>query len=275
MEPVNPPPPLFKKANGSMTTPEPLEICSLTNPPIVEVVGGVVFNSIPDLDTLSLGVYWDSRKADYPKRQVLPALADEMVFTVGSGFPTRAFLTSADDQFVLQLQHDRMFFNWRSMGSIYPRFSAQHGAGGMLERILKEYSQFSEFISSRFGVHPVPSRIELTKIDFLRQFQHWKDLEDLAELVPVTGTFKEIQRSEGREFNLQFTERATDGATIVGVASQADQTNTHSVRIESRRVASCGSNIEDAFNKANGILNSTFFRLIPNAKARFGSEVSA
>jgi hypothetical protein len=47
----------------------------LERPPIVEVVCGLVFDPLP-LDGMLLGVYWDERKDDFPKRSLQPPLVD-------------------------------------------------------------------------------------------------------------------------------------------------------------------------------------------------------
>jgi uncharacterized protein (TIGR04255 family) len=241
----------------------------LLKPPIAEVVCGVVFDSFDDLDALLLGVYWNSRAGEFPKRSLQPALVDEVGFAIGA-FPMRAFLATLDDQFVLQLQHDRFFMNWRSTGSAYPRFSEQHGSGGLLVRALREFQNFATFLESRCEKSPSVQRVELTKIDILRRGEHWSDLDDLVRLVPVTGVFREIQRSESREVNLRFVERGPEGVAIVHVATLMDADVPNALRIEARCIATATSDLSTAFTKANTVLNEAFFKLIPEAHARFG-----
>ncbi len=241
----------------------------LLKPPIEEVVCGVVFDSFAELDALLLGVYWDSRAVDFPKRSLQPALMDDIGFAMGA-FPMRAFLATPDDQFVIQLQHDRFFMNWRSTGGAYPRFSEKHGQGGLLLRALGEFEKFASFLDSRCKRRPSIRRIELTKIDVLRRGEQWRDLDDLVQLVPVTGVFREIQHSESREVNLRFVERGPEGVAIVHVATLMDGEVPNALRIEGRCIVTATSELPAAFTRANTVLNDAFFKLIPEAQARFG-----
>ncbi|MFO0677070.1 MAG: TIGR04255 family protein [Polyangiaceae bacterium] len=243
----------------------------LRRPPIVEVVCGVVFEPVLDLDALMLGVYWDRRRDDFPKRQLHPALSDEAGFAIGI-MPMRAFLISGDDQFILQLQHDRFFMNWRASGQDYPRFSEQHGEGGLLTRMEGELEKFRSFVREKCGSELVPRRIELSKIDLLEKGRHWKDVADLASLLPVTGAFQEVQRTEDRDVNLRFVDRGPDGTVIVHVASLNSTDGAQALRVDARFVADPTPSVRDAFHRGNQILNDAFFKLIPDAAKRFGMK---
>jgi uncharacterized protein (TIGR04255 family) len=243
----------------------------LGRPPIAEVVCGIVFDSFAELDALLLGVYWDSRVADFPKRSLQPALMDEIGFAIGA-FPMRAFLSTQDDQFALQLQHDRFFMNWRSTGAEYPRFSEKHGPNGLLVRALKEYETFVSFLETRFKRTPSVKRVELAKIDLLRRGEHWRDLDDLVKLVPVTGVFRELQRAESREVNLRFVERGDEGVATVHVATMTEGETPIALRIEGRCIVPPVPDLQAAFTGANTVLNDAFFKLIPEATARFGKK---
>lgn len=244
---------------------------ALARPPLVEVVCGVVFDSFPELDALVLGVYWNSRKEEYPGHSLQVALADDLSIENGV-FPARAVVVSADGQFILQLQHDRFFMNWRATGGEYPRFSENHAPRGLLVRAMEEYERFCVFITDRFGRRPVARRIELTKIDLLRRGEHWRDLDDLATMIPMTSVFSKIQQSDNRDVNLRFVERANSGAVVVHIATMMDGDTPSSVRIEARRLANPEADISAAFHSANTVLNEVFFSLIPAARDYFGEK---
>ena len=243
----------------------------LRRPPIVEVVCGVTFDSVPGLDALMLGIYWDLRKDDFPKRQLHPAISDELGFAIGA-MPMRAFIISADDQFILQLQHDRFFMNWRSAGKGYPRFSERHGPGGLLSLMEKELKRFQDFVRERCGQGIVPKRVELNKIDLLERGHHWDTVEDLAKLLPVTGVFQEVQRTDTRDVNLRFVDRGPDGVVFMHIATLTDGENPKAIRIDSRFVTDPTPTVRAAFERGNEILNDAFFKLIPGAKQRFGAK---
>jgi uncharacterized protein (TIGR04255 family) len=245
------------------------EFPELAQPPIVEVVCGIVFDAVPELDALMLGVYWDERKQEFPRRQLQPALTDEPRFALGT-LPMRAFLASGDDQFVLQLQYDRFFMNWRASGEAYPRFSERHGSRGLLVRMQDEWVKFQDFVQRRCARELIPRRIELSKIDLLQKGRHWKDVEELSRVLPVTGVFQGIQRAETRDVNLQFVEKAADGIAIVNVATVGDSEGGEAVRVDARFVTDPVPSIAAAFERGDEVLNQAFFKLIPEAKQRFG-----
>lgn len=224
---------------------------------------GVVFDGIADLDALVLGIYWASRRTHFPKRSLQPALGDTPSVPIGM-FPMRALLKSSDDQFVVQLQHDRFFMNWRSVGAEYPRLSDRHGPGGLLVRALDEYRQYEDFVESQTGAKPTPIRIELTKVNMLRRGEHWVDLDDLAQLLPVTGVFKSIHRSESREVNLHFVERSSTDAVFVHIATMIERNVPAVVRLELRAAAPATDDLKTAFLKSNRTLDEAFFSLIPS-----------
>lgn len=243
----------------------------LEQAPISEVVCGIVFESVAGLDPLLLGTYWDRRKDDFPNRQLHPALMDENSIIFGA-VPVRALLTSADDVFVLQLQHDRFFMNWRARGGSYPRFSERHGTDGLLARTEAEFETYRAFIRDRCGVDVSPSRIELSKIDMLERGRHWESPDDLAKLLPVTGVFNEIQRADEREVNLRFVERGSHGTVMIQITTLSDGKVPRAVRIDARCMAAPEPSLHEAFVRSNAILNDAFFKLIPDAAVRFRDE---
>jgi len=218
-----------------------------------------------DLDGMLLGIYWDERKDEYPERSLQPAFSDEAGFILGSP-PLRSVLVSADKVRVLQIQHDRFFMNWRSLGGPYPRFSNRGGGGGLLERALGEFEKLATFTSKRFGRRPTLIRVELAKIDIIQRRElHWTDVDDLAKVMPITGTFSD-HHTGNREFILRFVEHETPRALVISVNSVSDQPggDITAVRVETRAVHPLepGQAAEAAFVEANHAVNRAFFRLI-------------
>lgn len=242
---------------------------ALQRPPIVEVVCGVIFEPVSELDPLVLGVYWNSRKRDFPKGSLQPAFVDSPSIAFGA-FPMRVNLASEDGQFLLQLQHDRFYMNWRAVGDEYPRFSDKHGAQGLRARALEEYDRFTRFIEDQFRKRPDPRKVELTKVDLLKRGEHWADLDELEQVVPVTGTFSRIQRSKERELNLRFVERAENGTAVAELTTLKEDGAPKALRIESRRTIEPVSDLGAGFDCANVIVNDIFFGLVKDAARLFG-----
>ena len=254
--------------------PEP----TFSHPPIVEVVCGVVFDATP-LNVLHWGVYWDSRREAFPKTTLQPAIIEGVGFSLGAP-PMRAWLESSDSSIVLQLQHDRFYFNWRAVGdapdrSAYPRFRDRPERSGLRTRAVKEYRELQAFCAKRFDVPLNVRRVELSKIDVLVRGKDWSDMADLIDVVPITGTFEKIHRSDEREVSLRFVEHIDGQTVIVHISTVGSPTS--GIRIESRALAPVDGDgaLENAFDEANRVLNKIFFTLVPaSAHHRFQREVA-
>jgi uncharacterized protein (TIGR04255 family) len=250
---------------------------ALERPPVVEVVCGIVFEPLP-LDGIVLGVYWDQRQADFPERHLQPAFADGPEFILGNP-PLRAVMTSPDNVRVLQIQHDRFYMNWRAVGEAYPRFSTRGGRPGLLSQALTEFGRLEDFCVKRGFPTPKPARIELTKIDVIESQKHWEGIDDLARVVPITGTFRHVDHAKGREFGLRFVEHDDGGTLIVAVNSVVEQPGgeVRAARIETRAIMPLpeGARLEAMFTKANAVVNRAFFKLLNRDELRrFGVQES-
>jgi uncharacterized protein (TIGR04255 family) len=107
------------------------------NPPVSEVALGVQFPAV--LNPVHLGFYYQRVKAEFPKAQVQPPIASAFEtfapspIVFGMPVPTmglqpRMWFLSEDENSLIQLQSDRLLFNWRGgvQGSPYPHFDAVH-----------------------------------------------------------------------------------------------------------------------------------------------------
>ena len=94
-------------------------------------------------------------------------------------------------------------------------------------------------------------------------------------LLPITGAFTTIRRSNRIQFSLKEREEMPAGTLTVQISSTTDKCgDMDTVRIESRASLplSPGRQPDDAFALANDILNQAFFALIPLAEQRFGRK---
>ena len=254
------------------TLPEPFPV--LEKPPIVEVVCGVQFDTV-DLDPLVLGVYWDRRRSEFPQRSLQPAVTEGASFVLGN-LPLRSVFVAADQVHVLQIQHDRFFMNWRAVGKAYPRFSNRGGGGGLMQHALDEFSKLSAFCEERFGHAILPKRVELSKIDVIEKGKHWRDLEHLRAVMPITGTFAGVQQGGNRQLALRFVETEGDRNLTVSVNSASSDRggDLTSIRVETRIVTPVSAaGLETAFVEANDAVNRAFFTLIGiEGRAVFGAD---
>lgn len=246
---------------------------SLARPPIVEVVAGLLFDPLP-LDGLLLGVYWDRRKADFPKHSLQPALVEGPRLILGN-HPFRAMLESEDGVLLLQLQHDRLYLNWRARGTDYPRFSSGAPGSGLLYRALEEYQRFADFCAERLHLRPTVRRVELVKVDLLKRGEVWTDTDDLAALVPITSPLNVGHRASQREISLRVVEHHDNEMVVVAMSSVRDGPGgaMTALHIETRvlRALAVAEMPEAALRDANVTANRVFRRLVPDW-TRFGLQ---
>lgn len=242
----------------------------LNQPPIVEVICGILFDELPEIDPLLLGLYWDRRRGDYPRHQILPAIgAPDLVLGVGQGYPpTRTWFISADDSIVLQLQSDRLYLNWRERGGAYPRFSSK---GGLMDRTLGELARFAEFSLASFGKSPEPRAIELGKTDHFLLGRHYSDSADLARMIPTLKQALSLTSTAGPEIALHVREALDGGmlrislqtAVVLDRAGQRDVGLRMETTIDKQLEAPGPAAIAGGFILANAEANRVFEALIP------------
>lgn len=242
----------------------------LEAPPITEVVCGVSFQSIRELDPLSLGSYWEERQTEYPRRQFLrPVVSRASTFEVSMSpdlGPIRTWLVSADDAHILQVQHDRFYLNWRVRDAEYPRFNDTESGSGLLSRFLKEVGSFRKFCERRFGSPLVLTGLELTKIDQLKQGVHWKDARDLGRLLPVVSGGLELQ-GDHPEVGVRISSPRVDGRAEIAIESLSAVAQPSVIQLQFRRSLReelSWERLGELFQKVNTELNDDMFqRVIP------------
>ena len=110
------------------------ELAEYENPPVKEVVCGVLFKSLKGLLAPHLGLLWERYKPDYPHCRHLSPLAPTIerfgeaakVEVELSDVPPlpRIWFVHAKDNGIIQVQPDRFLHNWRKVreGDEYPRY---------------------------------------------------------------------------------------------------------------------------------------------------------
>lgn len=249
----------------------PADDVALARSPLVEVVCGLVYDPLP-LDGMLLGIYWDERKEDFPKRGLVPPLIDGLKVVLEPA-RARAVLESADGASLVQLQHDRFFFNWRARDEgAYPGFS-DAAAPGVLQRSLAEFQRFGDFCEARLAARPQVKRAELTKVDVLNRGADWADIDDLAALVPITGTFAAWGDRTRREIALRFVEHHDEETVIVAINSLLSHPGGETVGLQIETRVLCPATdlagAEGRLRAASRSANGVFTRLVADL-ARFG-----
>ena len=104
---------------------------TFAKPPINEVVIGQRFSQRPDFLVPHFGQFWMQLIDDYPAVSHMPPLVEaerEPVVDLSSGSVLpRIWFSSSDETRLVQIQQDRLYFNWRQTEAVkpaYPRFPA-------------------------------------------------------------------------------------------------------------------------------------------------------
>lgn len=249
----------------------------MTRPPVTEVVCGAFFSPIEGLDALMLGAYWAAHQDRYPLRRVLPPLSEVDGFQVNDVPPIRAWMISENEEYIVQLQQDRFYVNWRSLNTHrYPRFHDNAGNPGIATILNREFESFSKFCEKEVGERPVLVAADLSKINLLVQYVHWQDFAELKRLLPVVAPFDAIVGADLPNFNIRLLkERDTANSVHILSGRESDGEKRPLVRIEIRgRSPVTNENLATVFSQLNDQINMTFSRLIPldEMKAKFGGQ---
>lgn len=225
-------------------------------PPIVEVVLGVLFEPLPGLDPMMLGRYWAERNSDFPRREMRPAVHDQPVFVFGQGVaPLRCWLISEDDQFVLQAQQDRFYFNWRKRGAAYPRFGDHDGNEGLCTKALREFDTLLAFCDAQLSKRPEVRRLEVMKVDQLV----YTDAARLVQLIKPASLMSGYLRSSAPELEVRVGERADDVDMLVHVTTAvATPDLTPAVRVELKASVKADAISRQLFERLEGYVDAPF-----------------
>lgn len=241
----------------------PLE---LDRPPIDEVVVGVVLDRPFGPDAVAAGRYLARRGDRFTRHEIHePIMPAQSVLMVPG--PSRIWLVSADEAWLVQLQEDRFNANWRRRGDAsYPGFTR---TGGAMEFVLDEFARFQAFCAEQHGdVAPVPVSFEMAKIDVLTEGRHWSDVADAAKLLPVLAAPQQCMGTPSTNVALRWQHDVAEGTlavSIVPARMKADE-KTFAYRLEFRFSGPVTKDLRDHLVQANVALNDAFERLVPVAE---------
>jgi uncharacterized protein (TIGR04255 family) len=160
------------------------------NPPLDEVVCGVLFERLDKFLTPYLGVLWGRYKSDYSEcREVAPLVplieSFERTPQVTSQdidivpLP-RIWFVHANGTRIIQVQRDRFLHNWRKVRpeDEYPHYET------VIELFQIHLSTFKNFLHEEKLGTVTPLQYELTYVNFIPQGNGWQTLEDIGKIFP-------------------------------------------------------------------------------------------
>ena len=171
--------------------PELLEtIVDYENPPVAEVVCGVLFKPIEAFLVPHFGLLWQKYIEKYPNcREIIPiahivepletraAMPESQEMQV---FPPRIWFLDKNENSLIQVQKDRFLYNWKEVkkGDKYPHFEQIYGA------FHDEFSILDTFIKERKLGTIEPQQFELTYVNHIIQGSAWESYGSISKLFP-------------------------------------------------------------------------------------------
>jgi len=187
---------------------------SFGSPPVVEVVMGVQFQPLKQLQAPYFGLFWQTVRPEYSSCRENPPITPQMEdfgrpgafkepeFQVSQMPPLpRAFFEDASGQWLIQLQRDRFLHNWRGgpEDGGYPRYPA------VREKFLSQWSNFQRFVADNELGDIDVTQLEIT---YLNHVAPWTDESELGDLFPDfrwRETDRLLARPEAYNISCAFT----------------------------------------------------------------------
>lgn len=160
------------------------------NPPVVEVVCGVLFKPIEALLVPHLGLLWEKFKPDYPRCQEVAPLTPmierfdeslEMEFRLADTPPLpRIWFVHTNGNGIIQVQRDRFLHNWRKVrpGDEHPRYH------NVIQMFRDRLSRFQMFLEETDLGTLMPMQYEMTYINHIPQGDGWEAIGDIGKVFP-------------------------------------------------------------------------------------------
>ncbi len=163
---------------------------SYKSPPLNEVSIGLQFQPLEKLKIPHFGLFWDLIRKDFPNvEHAPPILKKDMGSVEWLPLPRVWFIDKSDAQ-LLQLQADRINFNWRSRegADCYPRFRT---IAPQFFGLLETFEQF--LVNADIGII-LPTVAEVTYINIFEQGKEWNTAEDLPTIFKDFAWTRERKR---------------------------------------------------------------------------------
>lgn len=170
------------------------------NPPVIEVVCGVHFQSLSNLLAPHFGLLWEKYRDEYPIcREVAPlSPAIERFDDQGKiGFEfqdtpplPRIWFIHKSENGIVQVQRDRFLHNWRKIKTEdeYPRYPV------VIELFKEKLSIFEDFLAENEFGEIKPLQYEMTYVNHICKGEGWDDLADIGKILKDFSFIKDSSR---------------------------------------------------------------------------------
>ena len=158
------------------------QLPSYEKPPLIEVACGLVFKRLTAMKIPHYGIVWSKFREQYPICQHAAPLEiskESVDPAVGVPLP-RVWLIGKGEMDLIQLQADRVFYNWRKVrpDDSYPRYST---VCANFRQVVEKLSESIEELG--LGVIE-PVDCELTYVNHIPKGEGWQSVSELQKLFP-------------------------------------------------------------------------------------------
>ena len=162
------------------------------NPPLVETVLSVQFDPIAKMTSAHLGAFWHLRRDEWPRVQIQPTidpsfesfkeaerwLPPKLSVQFSQAPDIRVQMINANDDRLIQLQRDRLAFNWRRRrGEEYPRFHQ------LREEFDGALHDLRAFVDAETLGNIEPRQWEVVYVNHIAKGDLWKAPADWPEVL--------------------------------------------------------------------------------------------
>ena len=238
------------------------------NPPINEIVCGVLFESINGLRVGHLGLLWQRFKSDFPKfedHNPIGPITEEDLNPDKPRLPRVWFVQEYDNELV-QVQFNRFIYNWRKRrpDDDYPGYEK---VVGNFEQYLLRFQKF--LVDEELG-NLTPNRYELTYIDHILLNEGWETLNRIDRVFPslISLEAHKILSEDVREINWQMMFGLPKDSGILQLSirnAQRVSDNRPLLNVEFSAVSNEPYQpMRDWFDSAHEVINNLFSQLVSN-----------
>jgi uncharacterized protein (TIGR04255 family) len=191
-----------------MTRAAALEALHFEEPPINEVVCGLMFEPLKELLAPHLGVLWERYKPTFASCKELAPLAIQFEMPVGTAAEAEILLTEipplprvwfeeTNGNGVIQVQRDRFHYNWRriSADDEYPHFDK------VFALFKAKLEIFREFVREIRPDELVPKQLEITYVNHIPLGKGWNSVTDMGNVFPDFSWKQDKERMQPESVN--------------------------------------------------------------------------
>ncbi|MFQ5822102.1 MAG: TIGR04255 family protein [Candidatus Heimdallarchaeota archaeon] len=224
------------------------------NPPVIEVVCGILFKPIRLLLAPHLGLLWEKFRSEYPKCREVPPLAPIIEeFEDRGGVPElrvqltekpplpRIWFIHRNENGIIQVQRDRFLHNWRRVrpDDEYPRYYR------VIEMFRKHLSSFESFLEENGLGRITPLQYEMTYVNHIPKGEGWETINEIGTVFPDFAFRRQPERflplPEAINWRTSFVLPERVGRLHVTIRRTVEKESSHPILLLELTVRGIGS----------------------------------